>query len=100
MNRLQELQSLIDTNNISSEMLAVQVVIYRTLGIDKDAAELAMQELGSRRERGDSFEFENYIEQEVNKVPKISKVDNKKLSGQFNLQAILKLIKSYEKPSK
>lgn len=54
----------------SSKILAGFVVVYRTLHIFKERSILCMQELMARREAGDDFNFEEYIENEVNSMPK------------------------------
>jgi hypothetical protein len=62
-------------NNLStaeSKNLAAYVVLYRTLGINKELAILCMQELCKRRENGDTFEYEQFIDDETAKIPKPS----------------------------
>jgi hypothetical protein len=61
-------------NNIpkfSSEKLCEMVVSDRYLGFNREAAILCMQELSNRRINGDVFNFEDYIEEEFNKLPKL-----------------------------
>lgn len=53
-----------------SETLAAHVVVYRALKINKDIALACMKELAKRKEDGDDFDFETYIEDELAKVPK------------------------------
>ena len=60
-----------DFKDISSDTLAAQVVVYKALGINKELAIQCMKELAVRRENGDLFEYEKYIETEVAKIPKI-----------------------------
>jgi hypothetical protein len=75
-------------NNIStidSKSLAAYVVLYRTLGMHKDLSVLCMQELCLRRNNGDNFEYEKFIDEEISKVPKPSDV---------SLNGIMSLIES------
>ena len=53
-----------------SETLAAHVVVYRALKMNKDIALACMKELAKRKEDGDGFDFEAYIEKELAKVPK------------------------------
>jgi hypothetical protein len=59
-----------EIKNASSKILAGFVVVYRTLGIFKERSILCMQELMARRNAGDDFNFEEYIENEVANMPK------------------------------
>lgn len=59
----------------SSDVLAARVVVYRSLGVGKDLAIQCMAELDRRRAAGDSFNYEDYIEIEVAKIPKIDLAD-------------------------
>ena len=54
----------------SSKILAGFVIAYRVLGSFKEKSILCMQELMDRRALGDSFNFEEYIENEINSMPK------------------------------
>lgn len=91
--KLDIVQELIDKNEISSEVLAAQIVAYRALGMDKDVSILAMQELAKRRVNGDPFKFEEFIETEVAKVPKIPALDFRKLTGDLSLQTLSAMIR-------
>lgn len=64
--------SKIDFTKSSSEDLAAHVVVYKALKIRKEVALACMKELAKRRDQGDSFDYEGYIEKEVAKIPKIS----------------------------
>jgi hypothetical protein len=55
-----------------SETLAAHIVIYKTLNIDRETALLCMAELGRRRALGDEFDYETFIEAEVEKIPKVN----------------------------
>jgi hypothetical protein len=59
----------------SSEVLATQVVVYRSLGLNKTLALLSMAELARRRDLGEEFNYENFIEEELKKIPKIESFD-------------------------
>jgi hypothetical protein len=52
-----------------SKTLAAIVVAYRSLGLQKDLARKAMEELHRRKESGDIFDFESYIQEKVSEVP-------------------------------
>ena len=67
-----EISENIPIENRTSETLAAHIVIYKTLNIDRETALLCMEELGRRRERGDDFDYEAFIEAEIAKMPKIS----------------------------
>lgn len=65
--------------NASSKNLAGFVIAYRLLNVYKDLSIKCMEELMIRRELGDSFDFESYIENEVKDAPRptdLSKVSN------------------------
>lgn len=59
--------------NCSSELLAVNVIAFRLFGWNKQDAESSMKILQQRKISGDSFEFENFIENEVKKANEKSK---------------------------
>lgn len=59
--------------NLSSETLAARIVAFRALGLDRDLAILAMKELMIRRQAGEQFPFESWIEEELKKIPKLEK---------------------------
>ena len=52
-----------------SKDLAAHVVLYRAFGMDKDFAVLCMTELCQRRNAGDDFEYEKFIDEEIAKIP-------------------------------
>jgi hypothetical protein len=61
-------------NNIptfTSEKLCEIIVAHRYLGFNEQAAVLCMQELASRRSSGDTFQFEQYIEECQKDMPEI-----------------------------
>lgn len=59
-----------------SKILAGYVITYRLLGLNKDLAMKCMNELMIRKETGDDFEFENYIENNVKDTQKQYKPKN------------------------
>jgi hypothetical protein len=61
---------MIDSDKISSEALAAMIVTYRSLGLFKDQAREAMIELSKRKDFGDSFDYESFISQKLDDVPK------------------------------
>lgn len=74
-----------DVKGLSSQVLAAWVVSYRLLGINQELAVKCMEELAARREAGDVFNYEEYIEDKIKEIsPKNS----------INLDQISKAIKS------
>ena len=53
-----------------SKTLAAHVVAYRALKTNKDIALACMNELAKRKDDGDNFDYESYIEAELAKIPK------------------------------
>jgi hypothetical protein len=47
------------------------IVGYKYLGLYKNIAIMAMQELAKRRANGDSFNFEGYIDSSLKELPSI-----------------------------
>jgi len=66
---------------MTSQVLAAYVVAYQALGLNKEFATLCMQELGRRRSLGDDFEFEKFISEEMEKIPKPNFSDLGKISA-------------------
>ena len=54
----------------TSQILAAYIVAYRVLGFDKPFALWCMGELLRRRESGEDFNFEDYIEEKVKECQK------------------------------
>lgn len=74
-----------------SESLAAQVIATRTLNIDRTFALWCMQELGRRRKLGEEFDFEGYIEEKINKIPKLDpKIKNNNNLGFSLIKSFLK----------
>lgn len=55
----------------SSTKLADIVLSFRYLGLYKELSVSAMEELAKRRLDGDSFQYEKYIEDNLNNLPKL-----------------------------
>jgi len=77
---IREAQNEVDIATTNAEFLAASVVVYKTLGINKEFALACMQELATRRKNGDTFNYEDYIEEEIKKFPKSSGSDSLKVS--------------------
>lgn len=60
---------LLSVPEATPEALAAYVVVYRTLGMDKELAALCMKELANRRADGLEFDYESYIEEKVAEMP-------------------------------
>lgn len=56
-----------DISKMNTMNLASFVVIHKVLGSFRDEAMLCMIELMNRKEAGDTFDFENFIDQEYKK---------------------------------
>lgn len=61
---------MIDLKSNSNESLCAQVVAYRAFKINKDIAEKCMEELIRRKNEGSTFDYDSFIESELNKLPK------------------------------
>lgn len=62
-----------------SDALAAYVVAYRALGVNKELAVACMEELVKRRQNGDNFDFESYIETETAKIKLPKGIDYAKM---------------------
>lgn len=51
-----------------SDSLAAYIILYRTLGLERDIAVLAMYELSRRRMDGEVFDYESYIELKTQEI--------------------------------
>lgn len=69
----------IDVKKITSKVLAIRVVLYRVFGMDKELSLLCMKELAVRRENGDNFNYENFIDEEIKKFPKPNTINLSKV---------------------
>jgi hypothetical protein len=59
-------------SKFSMKKLADVIVMSRYIGIYKDLAISAMEELSARRSNGNNFNYEEYINDNFNKLPKIN----------------------------
>jgi len=59
-------------SDFTSEKLADVIVMHRYLGIYADVATAAMEELAKRREGGEKFEYETYINAKLDDMPQIT----------------------------
>jgi len=60
-----------DLSQAPSETLAAIVVAYKSLGFNKSLALKAMAELSLRESKGDEFNYNKFIEDELQKIPKV-----------------------------
>ena len=67
-----ENEAIKNTSAFSSEKLGDIIVMYQYLGLYPDLSIAAMKELALRREKGETFDYENYITLNLNKLPKLS----------------------------
>lgn len=70
-----EQRQIKEIGDADSKLLAANVVAYKVLGMKKDLAVACMAELSKRRLGGESFDYEDYIESEVAKIPKPQNID-------------------------
>lgn len=54
----------------TSKALASTIVAFRVFGTFKEEAKEAMIELDRRQTQGDSFDYENYISEQLEALPK------------------------------
>jgi len=82
-----------ELKDIDSKALGAHVVVFRLLGINKELAVECMEELCIRRDHGDDFNFEQYIEEELKDMPSptINEKDKSILSKLFKTD----LLKTY-----
>ena len=85
---INETDAIDNLSAFSSEKLADIVIMHRYLGLYADLATAAMKELAVRREHDEVFEYETYIKNHLDRLPKL-KVD---LGSINNLVAKLKTI--------
>lgn len=67
-----ESETIKNISTFASEKLGDIVVMYQYLGLYPDLSIAAMKELALRREKGEVFDYENYITLNLNKLPKLS----------------------------
>lgn len=76
-------------NNINiygMEKLCDIIIAYRYLGMFKDLYKPCMEELSKRRDSGDQFNFEDYIENNIKELPKI----------EFNISDLTEMLKTFK----
>jgi len=67
-----ESQKIIDRlPEYTSQKICSMIVCDRYFGIDEELAIACMEELSNRRLLGDDFDFENYIDEKLNELPKL-----------------------------
>ena len=77
MSEAQEENFFTNVPKFSNNKLCEVIVANRYLGIMKDEAIAAMQELAKRRGSGDSFEYEKHIDELLAALPKFDLDINK-----------------------
>jgi hypothetical protein len=63
------------TNEPTSESLAAKILCYRLFKMFPEHAEAAMIELKRRELSGDNFDYEKYIKEKIEALPKSEKND-------------------------
>jgi hypothetical protein len=74
-------------SQFSNEKLSEIIVSYKYLGVMKDAAIFSMEELASRRAKGDRFNYEAKIEDLLSTLPKL----NTDLKSLFKIPGNIKI---------
>lgn len=72
-----------DLKSFSNEKLCSIIVCSRYLLNNSDLALKCINELGNRRSNGDSFNYEEYIELQLKKMPKINIQGTLDMFGNF-----------------
>lgn len=85
------LLKLINIGSASSDWLAAQVVLYRTLSMHKEIAIIAMNELARRRDLGEVFTYEQFIDSEVEKIKQLQTSKQNSFSS-VDLKSVIKVI--------
>lgn len=89
----EESQKLEAMKQADSATLAAHVVLYKGLGLFKKSAIACMSELQRRRSLGEEFDFESFIETEVNKLPKAPPMDFNLVRGLMNIKQFSSFMK-------
>lgn len=76
---------LLSVGYASSEALAAYIVMYRTLGINKELAKVCMEELSRRRKLGEDFDYETFIEEKVKTIPKLKNINLPQMNKKFKI---------------
>lgn len=87
------LQQSLWMSQAHSEALAAHIVLYKVLGINKLTAVECMRELGRRRQLGEEFEYEVFIDVEASKIPKVQNLNLFGLQDLLNIKQITQLLK-------
>lgn len=53
---------------LSSQVLAAWIISYKLIGVNQELAQKCMEELTRRRLTGDTFNFEEYIENKLKEL--------------------------------
>ena len=69
-----------------SKVLAVHIIAYRVIGINKELSIACMEELAKRRSNGDSFNYEEYIESKIKDFPRFKNMDMVNVTNNINTQ--------------
>jgi len=69
----------------ASEVLASHVVVYKTIGLDRELAQVCMKELSRRRSLGEDFDYEQFIEDKIKDFPKMQGLDLTRLGANMTL---------------
>ena len=75
MKKINRISKILSIGFSTSEALAAHVVLYRALNIDRELALLCMEELSKRRKFGYDFDYESFIEDELEKIPKMRNIN-------------------------
>ena len=69
----------------TSKTLAAHIVVYRSLGINKELSILCMEELLRRKENGDNFNYDEYILNELEQIPKLNQKEQNLMNTIMNM---------------
>ena len=58
--------------NMTDEHLCGVIVSFRYLGLLREQSLMAMEELAKRRANGDTFQFEEFVEEKLKTMPKLN----------------------------
>lgn len=82
---LLKVSRLLSVGFSTSESLASHIVVYKTLGIDRELAQVCMKELARRRNLGENFDYEQFIEDKIKEIPKMQGLDFTSLGANMAL---------------
>ena len=86
--RIQNIGKRLSIGFSTSKTLAAHIVIFKVLGIDREIAILCMKELARRREYGQDFDYETFIEEELTKIPKMKGLNMPEIGKKIMLNEI------------